>query len=105
MRLYKKEEIINKHGQYIVYWSNQQGNTELEKFRNLKKVTNNDSTEYIIPDKTGNDIVCIVDNRKGPDGHILVCFNNLGETILNTDDCYGNDRLDVIESLEDNKIT
>lgn len=97
--MYRKDQIVNKHGQYIAYWSKQNGNTELEKFRNFNGLSN--STEFIIPDKQGNNITCIVDNDKGPEGHILVCFNSLGETILNTDNCYSNDKYSVEESLQD----
>ena len=32
MKTYRKDEIVNKHGQYIAYWSKQPGNTELEKY-------------------------------------------------------------------------
>lgn len=107
MITYRRDEIENKHGQYIAYWAKQPGNTELEKYRNFKSAferlsnISSNTTEYIIQDNNGDDITCIVDNEEGPNGHILVCFNNLGETILNTDDCYTNDEYNVIESLSD----
>lgn len=37
MKLYRKDEIINKHNQCIVYFSGLAGNTELEKYINLLK--------------------------------------------------------------------
>ena len=46
----------------------------------------------------------IVDNDKGSEGHMLVCFNHLGETILNTDNCYSNDIFYIEESLQDYNI-
>lgn len=100
--MYRRDEIINKHGQYIAHWSKQIGNTELDKFRKFNGLPNN--TQFTIPDKQGNPITCIVDNDKGSDGHMLVCFNHLGETILNTDNCYSNDIFYVEESLQDYNI-
>jgi len=35
MKTYRHDEIENKHGQYIAYWSKQKGNTELEKYKNF----------------------------------------------------------------------
>jgi hypothetical protein len=97
--MYRRDQIINKHGQYIGYWSKQRGNTEFEKFQNFNGLPNN--TQFIIPDKQGNNITCIVDNVKILDGHMLVCFNHLGETILNTENCYSNSIYDVEEMLKD----
>ena len=107
MVTFRRDEIENKHGQYIAYWSKQPGNTELEKYKSFKKKweigsnTTSSSTEYHTPDNNGNDITCFVDKEEGPDGHILVCFNNLGETILNTNDCYADDQYAIEESLSD----
>jgi hypothetical protein len=101
MRTYRRDEIENKHGQYIAYWSKQPGNTELEKYKNF--IQGMFYTEHIVKDNNGNDITCYVDNEEGPDGYILVCFNNLGETILNTN-CYGNEQSDILEELDDNGI-
>ena len=95
MITYRRDEITNKHGQYIAYWSKQKGNTELEKYRNFSK----DGTEYIIPDKQGLDMTCIVDPSEGPEGFCLVCFNSLGETIFQTEDCYGTEKDDVTDTL------
>lgn len=97
---YRFDEIENKHGQYIAYWSKQKGNTELEKFRNF------DSTgiEFIIPDKAGLDMTCIVSQEEGPEGYGLVCFNHLGETIFQTEDCYNADKTSVVDCLYDYEI-
>jgi hypothetical protein len=107
MRTYRFNEIENKHGQAIYYWSKRPGNTELEQYKNFKQeLEQNDwlgatTTELTVQDNNGNDITCFVDNESGPDGHVLVCFNTLGETILHTDDCYDTDQFYVIESLSD----
>jgi hypothetical protein len=100
MITYRKDEILNKHGVYIAYWSKQKGNTELEKFKNFQS----GDTEYIIKDKNGNDIICMVNPTEGPEGHILVAFNHLGETIINTDDCQANDEWCVKQCLKDYKL-
>jgi glycosidase len=108
MKTFTINEIKNKHGQFIAYWSKQPGSTELEKYKNFIKIWDTHSnkksskTEFVITDNDGNDITCFVDKEEGPNGHILVCFNNLGETILNTDDCYSNDEHSIKESLYKN---
>jgi hypothetical protein len=38
MITYKREEIKNKHGQYIAYWSKQKGNTEIESLEILDQI-------------------------------------------------------------------
>jgi hypothetical protein len=107
MKTFRRDEIENKHGQYIAYWSKQNGNTELEKYKKFIQKWNIDSksklttTEHVVKDNNGNDITCYISQEEGPDGHALVCFNNLGETILNTNDCYSNDIDSIIESLSD----
>lgn len=97
MKTYRKDEIVNKHGQYIAYWSKQPGNTELEKYRRIDQ----DTTEYNqFVDKNGMTLTCFVSNQPASDdGHILLCFNHLGETILNTDSCYDNHEECVDELL------
>ena len=99
-KIYKLDEIENKHGQYIADFSRENGNTELEKYRNF------DSTgiEFIIPDKQGLDMTCIVDLDEGPQGYALVCFNNLGETIFQTEDCYNPDKTSVVDCLYDYEV-
>lgn len=97
---YTRDEIENKHGQYIAYWSKQKGNTELEKYRNF----NGNGIEFIIPDKKGLDMTCIVSQEEGPEGYALVCFNSLGETIFQTEDCYAMDKASVVECLQDYDI-
>lgn len=106
MRTYSRSEIENKHGVYIAYWSKQPGSTELEKWKNFNnlpalKGENSKYIEFVIPDKQGNDINCFLYDEEGPNGYLLTCFNSLGETILDTDDCYHNDRNNVLESLKD----
>ena len=57
MKTYRKDEIVNKHGQYIAYWSKQPGNTELEKYRRIDQ----DTTEYNqFVDKNGMTLTCFV---------------------------------------------
>jgi len=104
MITYRRDEIENKHGQYIAYWSKQNGNTELEKFRNFRSNWKTESTEFIIPDKQGLDMTCIVDLEEGTEGYYLICFNNLGETIFQTEDCYNPDKTSIIDCLYDYDI-
>ena len=102
MITYTRNEIENKHGQYIAYWSKQKGNTELEKFRNFIK--GGSGIEFTIPDKQGLDMTCIVSQDEGPEGYYLVCFNNLGETIFQTEDCYNADKTSIVDCLYDYDI-
>lgn len=107
MITYTRDEIENKHGQYIAYWSKQKGNTELEKYRNFidsENVFNGNGIEFIIPDKQGLDMTCIVSQEEGPEGYGLVCFNSLGETIFQTEDCYAMDKESIVECLQDYDI-
>jgi len=102
MITYRRDEIENKHGQYIAYWSKQKGNTELEKYKNF--ISNQTFNEFIIKDKNGLDMTCIVDTEEGPNGFILVCFNQLGETIYQTEECFGVDQVDILETLQSYNI-
>jgi hypothetical protein len=106
MITYRRDEIENKHGQYIAYWSKQKGNTELEKYRNFDIVAHGANTgiEFIIPDKNGLDMTCIVSQDEGPEGYYLVCFNNLGETIFQTEDCYNADKISIVDCLYEYEI-
>lgn len=105
MKTFTFDEIQNKHGQPIYYWSKQPGNTELEKYKNfITAMGQTLGTEFIIPDKAGLDMTCIVDVEEGPEGYSLICFNHLGETIFQTEDCYNPDRDSVIDCLYDYKI-
>jgi hypothetical protein len=104
MKLYSRNEIVNKHGQPIYYWSKQKGNTELEKYKNFIGFTNNKFNEFIIKDKNNLDMTCIVNTNQGPEGYYLVCFNHLGETIFQTEDCYNPDKTSIIDCLFDNNI-
>lgn len=96
MRTYTRDEIVNKHNQPIYYWSKAKGKTELEKFRNSGFIKGN---EYIIPDKNGMNMTCIVDLEEGPEGYQLVCFNDQEETIFQEICAYGVDRESVEETL------
>lgn len=101
-KAYTLDEIENKHGQYIADFSGEKGNTELEKFRNFIK--GGSGTEFIIPDKQGLDMTCIVDLDEGPEGYALVCFNSLGEKIFETEDCFSPDKAAIVECLQDYDI-
>jgi hypothetical protein len=94
MITYKREEIKNKHGQYIAYWSKQKGNTEIESLEILDQII-----ELVVTDRQGLDIICSVD-KGGTDGHYLICFNDLGESIFQ-EDCYGIDKDSIIDTLND----
>lgn len=67
MQTYRRDEIKNKHGQAIYYWSKQPGNTELEKYTNFKIAMGDNSKEivYIVKGKNGDDITCLVDKKEG----------------------------------------
>lgn len=105
MKTYSFDEIENKHGQPIYYWSKQPGNTELEKYKNfITAMGLTLGTEYTIADKAGLDMTCIVDTKEGPDGYSLICFNHLGETIFQTEDCYGTTKEDITDTLYDYDI-
>jgi hypothetical protein len=101
-KIYKLDEIENKHGQYIADFSGEKGNTELEKFRNFIK--GGSGIEFTIPDKQGLDMTCIVDLDEGPQGYALVCFNHLGETFFQTEDCFSPDKASIVECLQDYDI-
>jgi hypothetical protein len=86
MHLYNKNEIVNKHGKPIYYFSRSKGNTELEKFKNSTIYDKNDS-EYIIQGK--NDLLtCIVNYNESEHsencGYFMKVFNSLGELIEDT---------------------
>jgi hypothetical protein len=49
-------------------------------------------------------MTCIVDTEEGPNGFILVCFNQLGETIYQTEECFGVDQVDILETLQQDNI-
>lgn len=49
-------------------------------------------------------MTCIVDLDEGPEGYALVCFNHLGETIFQTEDCYNPDKASIVECLKDYDI-
>lgn len=102
-QLYNRNQIINKHNQFIAYWSKQPGNTEFEKFKNLN-LSNMDN--YNLCDKNGNNVICFISSLKAglEDGYNIVCFNHLGETILNSNDCCENSKYGVQESLNDYMI-
>jgi hypothetical protein len=90
MKTYSRGEIKNSHGVYIADFSREKGATELDKFRNFNPLL---SKEYNINNK-----ICIVSLEETDDGYYLVCFNSLGECILNTI-CYGNSKEDIKEYL------
>jgi hypothetical protein len=85
MRLFTKEELFNKHGKGIMYFSNAKGNTELEKYKN-SFVRSGTDIEYTIQGK--NELLtCIVrynqtSNGGEGDGYYALVFNSLGEFIL-----------------------
>jgi hypothetical protein len=87
MRLFKKEELFNKHGQMIVYFANAEGNNDLEKYRN-SFIRSDDDIEYTIQGK--NELLtCIVRYNQTShggedDGHYALIFNSLGELILDS---------------------
>lgn len=106
MRLYSKNEIVNKHGKPIYHFSRSVGKTELEKFKN-STIYDKKCEEYIIQGK--NDILtCIVDYNDSEHseqcGYYMKVFNSLGELIEDTFpgiELYDNDNQSVRELLSD----
>lgn len=84
--LYSRNEIMNKHGKPIYYFSRSAGNTELEKFKN-SYIFNKDSKEYNIQSKNDT-LTCIVDYNDSEHeencGYFMKVFNSLGELIEDT---------------------
>ena len=87
MRLFTKEELFNKHGKGIMHFSNANGNTELEKYKN-SFVRSGTDIEYTIQGK--NELLtCIVRYNQTShggedDGYYALVFNSLGELILDS---------------------
>ena len=98
MKTFKFEEIINKHGQYIVYFSGQPGNTEMEKYKNfLGKKTFKEFEGSTIDGKLIKVIV-----EKGA----FTVFNELEEKIAdyegnNIKIDTTNELVDIIKELDD----
>jgi hypothetical protein len=86
IQLYARNEIKNKHGKAIYYFSKSTGNTELDKFKN-SYIFNKDSKEYTIQGKNDT-LTCIVDYNDSEHeencGHFMKVFNSLGELIEDT---------------------
>lgn len=76
MKLYAFNEIQNKHGQPIYYFSKQSGNTELEKCINFMNQMGTNFIQFDSPTINSGDISCIVI----PDSDCQV-FNNIGEKV------------------------
>lgn len=86
IHLFGRNEIMNKHGKPIYYFSRSAGNTELEKFKN-SSIFNGDSKEYNIQGKNDT-LTCIVDYNDSEHeencGYFMKVFNSLGELIEDT---------------------
>lgn len=82
MKYYSREEIINKHGKYIPYFSKSEGNTELEKFKNSPLYDSDKYTEYIIDDK----FTCFIYYIASQKIYGIDVFNELGELIVQEED-------------------
>ncbi len=105
MKTYRKDEIVNKHGQYIAYYSLAPGNTELEKFKNSPLINSIAYTEHILEDDNGDRLTCMVTTKKYKGYHSLTCFNSLGETIFNEEQaCQKNSIEEVEQCLADNDL-
>ena len=86
MKTYSRNEIMNKWGKPIYYFSKSPGNTDLEKFKN-SFIYNQNSSEYIIQSKNDT-FTCVVDynDSENPDncGYFMKVFNQLGELVEDT---------------------
>jgi hypothetical protein len=85
MKTYRFNEIINKHGQYIAYFSSQPGNTDLERCLNF--LGNSKKEEITDPD--GNKLYVVLEKD------CFQVFNEIGEKVGAMDGLSG------IKSLDD----
>ena len=106
MKLYNRNEIINKFGKPIYYFSNSIGNTDLEKFKN-SFIFNSNITEYKIESDT-NMLSCFVDYNESEHsencGYFMKVFNETGEMVEDTFPSYelmDNSKESVEEVLSD----
>lgn len=107
MQTYKKSEIVNKHNQYIVYFSKQPGNNELEQCINFNKGMASvgvKCVQYNLKDSNGSDIYCVVGYDLNNAG--VEVFNSLKEKIYQSEDgdLYDESEDAVIELLTDMNI-
>lgn len=86
MKTFRFDELFNSRGQFIGYFSNSNGETELEKYLN-SFVYRNDDTQYIV-NFNGQEYTCIVrynDSSHYEDcGYYLMVFNSNGELLHDT---------------------
>ncbi len=95
---YRFNEIQNKHGQRIYYFSKQPGNTELEKCINFTKMMNVKYNIFNTIDKNNNKKIDIVSTSTS-----FEVFNDIGDKVGECSESYNNITClnDIIEDLED----
>lgn len=94
MKLYRRDEIVNKHGKYIAYFSKSSGRTDLEKLKN-SFIYNENMKEYIIKGKNEM-LTCIVNSSHG-----MRVFNSLDELIEDVQDLQDGSKESVEQALFD----
>lgn len=100
MKTYTRNEIENRHGQRIYYFSKQAGNTELEKCINFNKLMN--AKFEILTTKTINSGDISILLIKGGTGCVFEVFNDIGEKVGECEPNYKpKSILDMQEDLED----
>ncbi len=105
MKTFSRNEITNKHGQYISYLSKQPGNNELEQCINFNKAMAAAGVKYIQYDLKGidnKDIYCVVVYNNASAG--VEVFNDQKEKIYQSEELYDESEAAVIELLTDDGI-
>lgn len=86
LNFFRRDDLVNKHGQPIHHFSKCPGSTELEKYKN-SYISSKDDIEYQIESKLGL-LTCIVRYNESSHscdcGYYLLIFNNCGELIEDT---------------------
>lgn len=87
MKTFTRNEIINKHGKFIPYFSKSNGSTELEKFKNSFVYNSTDSI-YEVTNSKGVKLTCVArfngSSHQEDNGYFMMVFNDQGELIEDT---------------------
>jgi hypothetical protein len=83
MKTFRLDEIVNKHGKHVSYFSKAEGRTDLEKFKN-SFIYDKNCKEYVV-EKNGDRLTCFVEYNETSDGSndgwFAKVFNSNGELI------------------------
>lgn len=94
MKTYSKDEILNRHGQPIYYFSKQSGNTELEKCINFINKMGTEYSKYDVDTTTGTISIIL------EPGYLQV-FNSIGEKVgeYEIDEEYSHDITEILGDM------